>query len=69
MILDLIETTIFNHATNEFPNRVSSTMIQVASVANQMKWISAGFGMISLLSLFVYNSMLAMKRVKKSHQQ
>jgi hypothetical protein len=66
MLLDVIETGIFNYATRQFPQHVTSTMIRVASIANQAKWVSCGFGTISLLGLFVYNSV---KRRAKSHEQ
>ena len=67
MLFDIIETVIFNYATKQFPNRISSTIVRVASIANEMKWVCFGFGTIILVGLFVYNSL---KRAKsKSHQQ
>ena len=65
-LLDIIETGLFNYATRQFPERVGSTLIGVASIANEVKWISVGCGFISVLGLFVYNSLI--KRAK-SHQQ
>ena len=66
MVLDIIETGIFNYATRRFPEHVSSTMVRVASIANEVKWVSFGFGTISLVTLFVHNSV---KQRAKSHQQ
>ena len=66
MLLDLVETGIFNYATRQFPERVSSTMVGVASIVNEVKWISVGCGFISLLGLFVHNSL---NKRAKSHQQ
>lgn len=66
MLLDVVETSIFNFATKQYPEHVSSGVVRMASIANELKWVACGSGMVSLVALFVYNSLG--KRVK-SHKQ
>ena len=65
MLCDIIETGIFNYATKQFPTHISSTIVRVASIANEIKWVSFGFGMVSLVGLFVYNSLRRRNRLHK----
>lgn len=65
MLCDIIETGTFNYATKQFPTHISSTFIRVASIANEIKWLSFGVGMVSLVGLFVYNS----RRRDRLHQE
>ncbi len=65
MIGDLIETGTFNYAANQFPLHTGSTIVRVASIANELKWISFGIGLIGLAGLFMHNSL----RRAKAHQK
>jgi len=64
MIGDIIETGTFNFAANQFPLHIGSTIVRVASIANELKWVSFGFGLICLAGLFMHNSL----RRAKAHQ-
>ncbi|KAL7494394.1 hypothetical protein ACHAWT_007020 [Skeletonema menzelii] len=65
MVCDIIETGTFNYAANQFPEHISSTIVRLASIANELKWVSFGFGAIGLVGLFVHNSL----KNAKAHQQ
>ena len=55
MICDVIESSILGYATRQFPKRLSHVLLNLASIANKMKWCSFGFGFATLATLFIYN--------------
>mmetsp|Transcript_7599 Transcript_7599/g.16556 ORF Transcript_7599/g.16556 Transcript_7599/m.16556 type:complete len:182 (-) Transcript_7599:122-667(-) len=65
MFFDIIESSIFGYATRQFPEHLSNMLINVASIANQIKWASFLFGLVALVGLFANNSM---RRTKSHHQ-
>ena len=65
MLCDIIETGTFNFAANRFPLHVDSTIVRVASIANELKWVTFGSGFIAFAGLLVYNSLTRVKAHKQ----
>lgn len=55
MMCDLVETLLNGYATREFPNRIDDRLVQLSSIANQVKWILFASGLSILSYLFVSN--------------
>lgn len=55
MMCDLVETVLNGYATREFPNRIDDRLVQLSSIANQIKWILFASGLLILSYLFVFN--------------
>ena len=59
LMSDIIESFIFRYATRQFPNRLDSNLLLVASIANQGKWVSLLLGTLTLAALGVRNYYVA----------
>jgi len=67
MGFDIIESSIFGYATNSFPTHINPLLISIASIANQLKWISFALAVLMLVGLFVRSMIL--KHGNKLHQK
>lgn len=65
VMCDIIESVLFGYATRLFPNRLDSSLLMIASMANQGKWISLLLGMFTLVALSGRNNFVG---GAKSHQ-
>lgn len=65
---DVVESLIFGYATRQFPNRLDSSLLMIASIANQGKWMSLLLGMITLAVLCVRNYYVLGIGDAKGHQ-
>jgi hypothetical protein len=67
MLLDIVETYIFNFATKQYPDHASSGVVHVASMQISYSGLHlASVHTVSLVALFVYNSL---GEGAKSHKQ
>ena len=55
MMFDLVETLANGYATTQFPDRIDARVVEVSSIANQLKWVSFGVGLLMLSLLFFHN--------------
>ena len=67
MGFDVIESSIFGYATTTFPTRINPLIISIASIANQLKWITFAAALLLLVGLFVRSMIL--KHGNKLHQK
>ena len=58
MGFDIIESSIFGYATNSFPTHINPLLISIASIANQLKWVSFALAVLLLVGLFVRSMIL-----------
>lgn len=56
MVCDMLETFIPAWGVKSYPEKLEPIYVEVASTANQLKWILFGAGLLLTSGLFIYNS-------------
>jgi len=67
MGFDIIESSIFGYASATFPTHINPLLISIASIANQLKWVTFVTALLLLVGLFVRSMIL--KHGNKLHQK
>jgi len=63
MMFDVVETSIAAYGCQAYPDVLVTINIVFSSMANQLKWLSIGTGLMLLSVLFLYNTFVASTQV------
>ena len=55
MLFDVVETAANGYTAYHFPDPVDSYIVDISSLANQMKWLALGSGLFALSLIFLQN--------------